>query len=90
MYYLIPIYLLSPFLSAAARRLSDRTWKYLSVMCAAVFLYRTAAALFPSLVPRIEIAERLYILSGCLAFFLFGYRLHSIKKKINNLFTFLY
>ena len=84
LYYLIPLYLLSPLLSAAAKGMSEKTWRYLGILAFIVVFYKTAAALFPDKLGRIEILERLFLFSGCAAYFFFGYRLHHTRVKVKN------
>ncbi len=85
LYYLIPIYLLSPALKAAADGLSETAWKYLGILALLVCIYKTLWTIFPSLQSlRIEIFERLFLFSGCLCYFFFGFYLHRSKYHVSN------
>lgn len=83
-YYLIPLYLLSPLLSSAAKNLTDKAWRYLGIVVMITAFYKTAAALFPDGIGRVEIFERLFLFSGCAAYFFFGYWLHHAQFRIRN------
>ena len=84
MYYLIPLYLLSPALKAMAENLSDKGWRWLGALVLIVVLYKTVMAFLPDASAKADIPERLFILSGCLAYFFFGYRLRTAEIQIKN------
>lgn len=85
LYYLIPLYLLSPALKAAADGLTEKGWRYLGGLTLLICIYKTLGALLPAVQAlRIEILERLFLFSGCAAYFFFGFYLHCFKRRIHN------
>ena len=85
LYFLIPLYLLSPVLRPAAKGLSEKGWRYLACLVLIVTAYKTAETIFPYPSDlRIEILDRLFLLSGCMAYFFFGYRLHRKNFRISG------
>lgn len=85
LYYLIPLYLLSPLLAAAANGLTEKGWRYLGSLALVICAYKTCGALIPAVDAfRIEIFERLFLLSGCAAYFFFGFYLHRMQASLPN------
>ena len=85
LYFLLPLYLLSPVLRAAAKGLTEKGWRYLACLTLIVTVYKTMETILPYPADmRLEILDRLFLLSGCMAYFFFGYRLHTKKLYISN------
>ena len=85
LYFLIPLYLLSPALRVLAKGLDGKGWKYLACLALAVTAYETVKTILPY--PQdmnLEILERLFLLSGCMAYFLFGFRLHTKDLHVST------
>lgn len=85
LYYLIPLYLLSPALKAAANGLTEKSWRYLGILALIVCTYKTCVTLLPfAKAFQIEIFERLFLFSGCAAYFFFGFYLHQMQYRVPN------
>lgn len=85
LYFLIPLYLLSPALRVLAKGLDGKGWKYLACLALAVTAYETVKTILPY--PQdmnLEILEQLFLLSGCMAYFLFGFRLHTKDLHVST------
>lgn len=87
MYFLIPLYLLSPFLRILVNHMKKKNVQYLFILWICNVLLITFREFLPEslhIYAHIDFIEKLHFLGGYLGFFFAGYYLHHYKKKVSN------
>lgn len=85
MYFLIPIYLLSPFLKSMVDHLKQDQVRYLFLLWGFIVCMSTINGFLPSSISTytsIDMFNRINLLGGYLFYFLAGYYLHTMEVKI--------
>lgn len=87
MYYLIPLYLISPFIKIMIDHMNKTHIKYLLLLWIAVIIMNTVAIFLPESYKGyviIDFISKTYFLNGYLAYSILGYYLHKSDKTYSN------
>lgn len=87
MYFLIPIYLISPFLKVMIDSMKKEHVKYLFFLWGVIVILSTINGFLPSSLQsyaHLDLFERINFIGGYLFYFLAGHYLHHMEKSISN------
>ncbi|WMJ24409.1 acyltransferase [Paludicola sp. MB14-C6] len=87
MYFLIPLYLISPFLKILVDHMSDNAIRYLLLIWFLIMAMNTAVAFVPEhyrQYSEIDFLSKLNFLDGYLGYFILGFYLNRTKRIFSN------